>query len=93
MGSDSRFGFDSCSYGQAQMKRIEADVQQMIQDRLQKVEEIKQSVELSKVSWRELRDHFEAEAVKDARRGWKQTFLRVMCLICLTDSLLVIAVY
>ncbi|XP_037615381.1 E3 ubiquitin-protein ligase TRIM39-like isoform X2 [Sebastes umbrosus] len=32
----------------AQMKRIEADVQQMIQDRLQKVEEIKHSVELSK---------------------------------------------
>ncbi|KAI3376546.1 hypothetical protein L3Q82_017001, partial [Scortum barcoo] len=32
----------------AQMKRIEADVQQMILDRLQKVEEIKQSVELSK---------------------------------------------
>ncbi|XP_047185779.1 E3 ubiquitin-protein ligase TRIM41 isoform X3 [Scophthalmus maximus] len=32
----------------AQMKRIEAHVQQMIQDRLQKVEEIKHSVELSK---------------------------------------------
>ncbi|XP_071333961.1 E3 ubiquitin-protein ligase TRIM39-like [Trachinotus anak] len=32
----------------AQMKRIEADVQQMIQDRLRKVEEIKLSVELSK---------------------------------------------
>ncbi|XP_059210163.1 E3 ubiquitin-protein ligase TRIM39-like [Centropristis striata] len=32
----------------AQMKRIEADVQQMILERLQKVEEIKQSVELSK---------------------------------------------
>lgn len=32
------------------MKRIEAHVQQMIQDRLQKVEEIKHSVELSKVS-------------------------------------------
>uniref|UniRef100_A0A3P8TQB9 Uncharacterized protein n=1 Tax=Amphiprion percula TaxID=161767 RepID=A0A3P8TQB9_AMPPE len=31
------------------MKRIEADVQQMIKDRLQKVEEIKLSVELSKV--------------------------------------------
>lgn len=34
------------------MKRIEADVQQMIQDRLLKVEEIKLSVELSKVSLR-----------------------------------------
>uniref|UniRef100_A0A665UVW6 Uncharacterized protein n=1 Tax=Echeneis naucrates TaxID=173247 RepID=A0A665UVW6_ECHNA len=34
----------------AQMKRIEADVQHMIQDRLQKMEEIKLSVELSKVS-------------------------------------------
>ncbi|XP_062300706.1 E3 ubiquitin-protein ligase TRIM39-like [Scomber scombrus] len=32
----------------AQMKRIEAHVQQMIQDRLQKVKEIKHSVELSK---------------------------------------------
>lgn len=32
------------------MKRIEGDVQQMIQDRLQKVEEIKRCVELSKVS-------------------------------------------
>ncbi|XP_041821416.1 E3 ubiquitin-protein ligase TRIM39 isoform X2 [Chelmon rostratus] len=32
----------------AQMERIQADVQQMIQDRLQKVEEIKHSVELSK---------------------------------------------
>ncbi|XP_029382345.1 probable E3 ubiquitin-protein ligase TRIML1 [Echeneis naucrates] len=32
----------------AQMKRIEADVQHMIQDRLQKMEEIKLSVELSK---------------------------------------------
>ncbi|XP_029311027.1 E3 ubiquitin-protein ligase TRIM39-like [Cottoperca gobio] len=32
----------------AQMKSIEADVQQMIRDRLQKVEEIKHSVELSK---------------------------------------------
>ncbi|XP_036969276.1 E3 ubiquitin-protein ligase TRIM39-like [Acanthopagrus latus] len=32
----------------SQMKRIEADVQQMIQDRLLKVEEIKLSVELSK---------------------------------------------
>lgn len=31
------------------MKRMEADVEQMIQDRLQKVEEIKHSVELSKV--------------------------------------------
>ncbi|XP_068569654.1 E3 ubiquitin-protein ligase TRIM39-like [Cebidichthys violaceus] len=34
----------------AQMKRTEADVQQMIQDRLQKVEEIRHSVELSKES-------------------------------------------
>ncbi|XP_026155144.1 E3 ubiquitin-protein ligase TRIM21-like isoform X2 [Mastacembelus armatus] len=34
----------------AQIKRIKADVQQMIQDRLQKVEEIKHSVELSKVN-------------------------------------------
>uniref|UniRef100_A0AAX7VLF5 E3 ubiquitin-protein ligase TRIM39-like n=2 Tax=Astatotilapia calliptera TaxID=8154 RepID=A0AAX7VLF5_ASTCA len=33
-----------------QMKRIEGDVQQMIQDRLQKVEEIKRCVELSKVN-------------------------------------------
>uniref|UniRef100_A0A3Q0SG51 Uncharacterized protein n=1 Tax=Amphilophus citrinellus TaxID=61819 RepID=A0A3Q0SG51_AMPCI len=32
----------------AQMKRIEDDLQQMIQDRLQKVEEIKQCMELSK---------------------------------------------
>ncbi|KAF7657121.1 hypothetical protein LDENG_00032030 [Lucifuga dentata] len=32
----------------AQMKRMEAEVQQMIQDRLKKVEEIKHSVELSK---------------------------------------------
>ncbi|XP_029932418.1 E3 ubiquitin-protein ligase TRIM39-like [Myripristis murdjan] len=32
----------------AQVKSIEAEVQQMIQDRLEKVEEIKQSVELSK---------------------------------------------
>ncbi|XP_023277540.1 E3 ubiquitin-protein ligase TRIM39-like isoform X1 [Seriola lalandi dorsalis] len=32
----------------AQMKRMEADVKQMIQDRLQKAEEIKHSVELSK---------------------------------------------
>uniref|UniRef100_A0A3B5BFR5 E3 ubiquitin-protein ligase TRIM39-like n=1 Tax=Stegastes partitus TaxID=144197 RepID=A0A3B5BFR5_9TELE len=32
----------------AQMKRIEADVEQMIKDRLQKVEEVKLSVELSK---------------------------------------------
>lgn len=50
MGSDLSFGFDSRSDVQAQMKRIQADVQQMIQDRLRKVEEIKQSVELSKVS-------------------------------------------
>ncbi|XP_030578641.1 E3 ubiquitin-protein ligase TRIM39-like [Archocentrus centrarchus] len=34
----------------AQMKRIEDDLQQMIQDRLQKVEEIKQCMELSKVN-------------------------------------------
>ncbi|XP_034413144.1 E3 ubiquitin-protein ligase TRIM39 [Cyclopterus lumpus] len=34
----------------ARMKRIEADVQQMIQDRLQKVEEIRHSMELSKDS-------------------------------------------
>ncbi|XP_056298531.1 E3 ubiquitin-protein ligase TRIM21 isoform X2 [Pseudoliparis swirei] len=34
----------------ARMKRIEADVQQMIQDRLRKVEEIRHSVELSKES-------------------------------------------
>lgn len=33
------------------MKKITVDVQQMIQDRLQKVEEIKHSVKLSKVSW------------------------------------------
>lgn len=32
------------------MKRIEADVWQMIQDRRLKVEEIRHSVELSKVS-------------------------------------------
>lgn len=42
--------FDSCIDVQAQMKRMEVDVEQMIQDRLQKVEEIKHSVELSKVS-------------------------------------------
>lgn len=36
---------------QAQMKRIQADVHQMIQERLHKVREIKHSVELSKVSW------------------------------------------
>lgn len=35
---------------QAQMRSIEADVQQKIQERVQKVEEIKHSVELSKVS-------------------------------------------
>lgn len=35
---------------QAQLKRTEIDVQQMIQDRVKKVEEIKQSVELNKVS-------------------------------------------
>ncbi|XP_068455762.1 E3 ubiquitin-protein ligase TRIM39-like [Clinocottus analis] len=34
----------------AQMKRMEADVQQMIQDRLQKVEEIRRSMELSRES-------------------------------------------
>lgn len=33
------------------MKRMGADVEQMIQERLQKVEEMKHSVELSKVSW------------------------------------------
>lgn len=32
------------------MKRIQGDVHQMIQERLQKVREIKHSVELSKVS-------------------------------------------
>lgn len=37
------------------MKIIEADVQQMIQERLQKVEEIKHSVELSKVSSHKIR--------------------------------------
>lgn len=37
------------------MKGIEADVQQMIQDRLQKVEEINHSVELSKVSSHKIR--------------------------------------
>lgn len=47
---DSSFVFDSCYDVQAQVKRMEVDVQQMIQDRLQKVEEIKHSVELSKVS-------------------------------------------
>lgn len=35
---------------QAQLKRTEIDVQQMIQDRVKKVEEIKHSVELNKVS-------------------------------------------
>lgn len=35
---------------QAQLKRTEIDVQQMIQDRVKKVEEIKQCVELNKVS-------------------------------------------
>lgn len=49
------FDFDSSfcfliPLAQAQMKWIQADVQQMIQDRLEKVEEIKHSVELSKVS-------------------------------------------
>lgn len=34
---------------QAQLKRTEIDVQQMIQDRVKKVEEIKHSVELNKV--------------------------------------------
>lgn len=33
------------------MKIIQADVHQMIQERLHKVREIKHSVELSKVSW------------------------------------------
>lgn len=47
---DCGFGLISCSDVQAQMKMIEDDVQQMIQDRLMKVEEIKQSVEISKVS-------------------------------------------
>ncbi|XP_026209181.1 E3 ubiquitin-protein ligase TRIM39-like isoform X2 [Anabas testudineus] len=37
-----------CQEKKAQMKMIEDDVQQMIQDRLMKVEEIKQSVEISK---------------------------------------------
>lgn len=49
MDFDSSFGFISCCDVQAQMKRIEDDVQQMIQERLQKVEEIKHSVEISKV--------------------------------------------
>lgn len=35
---------------QAQLKRTEIDVQQMIQDRVKKVEEIKHSLELNKVS-------------------------------------------
>lgn len=42
---------DSWTSFQAQMKIIQADVHQMIQERLQKVREIKHSVELSKVSW------------------------------------------
>lgn len=42
--------FNVYSYVQAQMKKIKTEVQQMIQDRLQKVAEIKHSVELSKVS-------------------------------------------
>lgn len=42
------FGLNCC-YVQVQIKGIVADVQQMIQDRLQKVEEIKHAVELSKV--------------------------------------------
>ncbi|XP_039997240.1 E3 ubiquitin-protein ligase TRIM39-like isoform X2 [Xiphias gladius] len=47
-----------------QMKRIEADVQQMIQDRLQKVEEIKHSVELSKEnSKRDIGDSMEVFSV------------------------------
>lgn len=41
---------------QAQLKRTEIDVQQMIQDRVKKVEEIKQSVELNKVSPPEIKD-------------------------------------
>ena len=35
---------------QAQLKKTEADVQQMMQDRWRKVEEIRQCVELSRVS-------------------------------------------
>lgn len=35
---------------QAQLKRTEIDVQQKIQDRVKKVEEIRHSVELNKVS-------------------------------------------
>ncbi|XP_047458448.1 E3 ubiquitin-protein ligase TRIM39-like [Mugil cephalus] len=43
-----------------QMKRVEADVQQMIQDRRKKVEEIKQSVELSKeISKRDIEESME----------------------------------
>uniref|UniRef100_UPI003AB09636 E3 ubiquitin-protein ligase TRIM39-like n=1 Tax=Centroberyx gerrardi TaxID=166262 RepID=UPI003AB09636 len=44
----------------AQMKRTEAEVQQMIQDRLEKVEEMKHSVELSKKnSKRDIEDSME----------------------------------
>lgn len=40
-----------CNYVvQAQLKRTEIDVQQKIQDRVKKVEEIRHSVELNKVS-------------------------------------------
>lgn len=36
---------------QAQLKKTEVEVQQMIHDRLKKMDEIQQSVELSKVKW------------------------------------------
>ncbi len=48
--------FNICSDVQAQMKGMEVDLQQMIHDRLQKVEEIKHSVELSKVRWHKFID-------------------------------------
>lgn len=44
-------GLDVCFGVQAQMKRIQDDVQQMIQERMQKVYELKHCVELSKVSF------------------------------------------
>lgn len=58
--------FSRCDY-QKQMKRIAADVQQMIQDRLLKVEEIKLSVELSRVSLQQLIQSMYQNVIKGAR--------------------------
>lgn len=45
----------SCVCVQAQLKRTEIDVQQMIQERVSKVEEIQHSVQLNKVSPSEMK--------------------------------------